>query len=66
MKIKPLKPCKIKYDRQVKMWTIIDPEAGVATQGKTKKELHEAYIEALRCMCWTYRDIYGRKPKKAK
>jgi hypothetical protein len=63
-KCKRLGKPKIFYDRQVKMWVIIDKDSGIATQAETKTLLKECFIDALRAMCATYRDIYaeGRKP----
>ena len=52
-----LKPFKIKYDKQVKMWVAQDVNTGYASQGKTKGGAIENLIDALRLVILTYQDI---------
>ena len=56
-KVKHLRPPRIFYDRQVKMWVVLDDDAHVYTQAETKELLKDVYIDALRCMCASLWDI---------
>jgi len=57
-----LKPFKIKYDKQVKMWVAQDVNTGYASQGETKERATENLIDALRLVILTYQDI--KEPSK--
>ena len=52
-----LKPFKIKYDKQVKMWVAQDVNTGYASQGETREKAIENLIDALRMVILTYQDI---------
>jgi len=52
-----LKPFKLKYDKQVKMWVAQDVNTGYASQGESKEKATENLIEALRLVILTYQDI---------
>jgi len=52
-----LKPFKLKYDKQVKMWVAKDVNTGYASQGETKEKAIENLIEALRLVILTYQDV---------
>ena len=58
-----LKPFKIKYDKQVKMWVAKDVNTGYASQGETKEKATGNLIEALRLVILTYQDIRHFKEK---
>jgi hypothetical protein len=61
LKPKRLGTPRIYYDRQVKMWVVIDKDTHVATQAETKELLQETFIDALRCMCASLWDIENRR-----
>ncbi|KKK51987.1 hypothetical protein LCGC14_3109460 [marine sediment metagenome] len=47
----------IYFDREARVWVICDPDKELVTQGRTKQEAIEAWIDGAILLIQTYRDI---------